>query len=152
SLAGVSVKRNLDHNIDHPSNRDLYDEQGNTIDCGRFFKTNKYCCSYWYRHENPNDNYNDWLLTLVYFGTDFLIEKNHSAAFETYLTMLGYLEYYMEKSGLKNYKGREETRGLTSGEKVIENYFSDIASYVSEFANAIDNPQITKQLSTMEEE
>lgn len=152
SLAGLAVKRNLDHRIDSTNNRDLYDEQGNTIDLGRFFKTNKYCCTYWHRHENPNDNYNDWLLTLVYFGTDFLIEKNHSAAFETYLEMLGFLEYYMEKSGLKNYKGREETRGLTSGEKVIENYFSAIASYISEFANAIDNPQVTKQLSTMEQE
>lgn len=150
SLAGLAIKRNLDHRIDNPTNTDLYDEKGEPIDGGRFFKTNRYCCVYWYRHDNPSDNYNDWLLSMVYYGTDFLIEKNHSAGFNNYLESMGFLEYYQEKSGMKNHRGQEEKEGLTAGEKVIENYFSAITVLTEQFCNTIDMPIITEQLQTME--
>lgn len=152
SLAGVSVKRVLDYRIDTKNNSDLWDDNGQPVDGGRFFKTNRYCCTYLYRHNNPSDNYNDWLLTIVFFGTDFLIEKNHGGGFENYLTERGYLEYYMDKSGLKNYKGKEESFGLTASEKAVQTYVSAMGELVSNWWNTIDIPDITGQYQTFEYE
>lgn len=150
SLSGLSIKRNLDLRIDNPNNTDLFDVNGDPIDGGRFFKTNRYCCVYLYRHKNPNDNYDDWLKSVVYYGCDFLIEKNHSGGFYSYLDTLGFIEYYMDKSGIANYKGQQEKLGYTATEKAVETYFSAIGSLVSQYWNTIDIPLITEQLQTME--
>lgn len=152
SMAGLAVKKTLDYRVDKKTNTDLWSDDGRPIDGGRYFKTNRYCCTYLYRHNNPADNYNDWLMTLVFFGTDFLIEKNHSGGFYSYLDERGFLEYFMDKSGVSNYRGKQESYGYTATEKAVESYFSAIGTLVSDWWNTIDLMDITKQLQTMEYE
>lgn len=149
SLAGLAVKRNLDPTVDHLS--EMFDSGGRPLDLGRNFKTNRYCCVYLYRHDSPNENYEDWLKTLIYYGSDFLIEKNHSAGFSTYLEMMGYSEYYYDGgSGISNYKGKQEVHGLTATDKTIEAYFGALSDLTTNWINTIDIPIILDQLSTME--
>lgn len=152
SLSGLAVKRNLDLNIDNIS-EDLFDASGDPIDGGRNFKTNRYCCVYLHRHDRPSDNFEDWLMTCIYYGSDFLIEKNHSGAFYQYLETMGFLQYYRQGgSGFTNSKGKQETDGLTASTKIIEAYFSEITELTNTWCNTIDIPLILEQLSTMEYE
>lgn len=151
SLSGLTIKRNLDLSID--SDPELWDIEGNPVDGGRGFKTNRYCCAYLYRHDTPSDNYEDWLKTLIYYGSDFLIEKNHSTGFAQYLENMGYMGYYREGgSGISNYKGQQETSGLTATEKTVDAYFGAISELIERWWNTIDLPVIMEQLSTMEYE
>lgn len=150
SLAGLAVKRNLDLYIDD-NKEELFDIEGNPIDGGRNFKTNRYCCVYLFRHDTPSMNYEDWLKTVIYYGTDFLIEKNHSAGFNQYLETMGFLGYYREGgSGISNYKGQQETSGLTATDKTVEAYFGAISELTNLWCNTIDIPLILEQLATME--
>lgn len=149
SLSGLAIKRNLDPSIDNL--HEMYDKEGNPIDFGRHFKTNRYCCVYLYRHDQPTANFEDWLKTMIYYGSDFLIEKNHSAAFNTYLEMMGFSEYYYDGgSGISNYRGKQETLGLTANEKSVEAYFAALAELCARWINTIDIPLCLEQLSTME--
>lgn len=148
SLAGLAIKSILNLNIDQPGVS--FDENGKPLDYGRFFKTNRYVCTYLYRFNNPSDNYMDWLKTMVYYGTDFLIEKNHSGGFYQFLESLGFLNYYQDKSGIKNYKGQQEALGLTATEKTVQSYFSAIGKYVSEYGNCFDIPEQIDQLMSVE--
>lgn len=151
SRAGLTVKRNLDPSVDDL--KVMMGPDGLPLDKGRNFKSNRYCCAYLYRHERPTDNYEDWLKTLIYYGSDFMIEKNHSAGFNTYLEMMNFSQYYYQGgSGISNYRGKQETLGLTAGEKITEAYFGAIAELCDTWINTIDIPLILTQLSTMEYE
>lgn len=151
SKSGLAIKRNLDPGVDNDD--DLYDDQRDPKDFGRHFKTNRYCCVYLFRHDSPNATFEDWLKALIYYGSDFLIEKNHSAAFNTYLEMMGFSQYYYDgESGLSNYRGKHETLGLTAGDKSVEAYFAALAELCARWINTIDIPLILEQLSTMEHE
>ncbi|MCU0440733.1 MAG: hypothetical protein MUC49_22805 [Raineya sp.] len=150
SKAGLSVKRILDHSVDLPANN--YNEDGKPIDGGRWFITNRYCMHYVARHNSPSDNYNDWLMTLVYYGTDFRIEKNHSGGFMQYLETYNFMSYYEQGgTGMKNYKGKEELYGQTASNKVIEAYFGALTELTNDWCNTLDVPIALQELSTMEE-
>ena len=148
SLAGLVVKRKFDALIDG----DKFDEDGNPEYGGEYFTTNRYVCSYLYRHKEPRDNYEDWLKTLIYYGTDFLIEKNHSAGFQTYLESneVRCHGYYMGiQSGVKNVRGQAESWGISANEKTIELYFSLLTTITNKWWNTIDHPDILAQLKSM---
>lgn len=149
SLAGLAIKRNLDPSID--LKEQMYDAFGLPIDGGRDFKTNRYICVYLYRHDSPSLNYEDWLMTCVYYGVDFLIEKNHSGGFYQWLEGMGFLGYYRQGgSGVTNYKGFQEDYGLTASDKVVESYFGALTELTNNWCNTIDLPWCLEQLSTME--
>lgn len=151
SKAGLAVKRNLDPSIDNLNI--LFDKNGVPEGLGLNFKTNRYCCVYLHRHDSPSENYEDWLKTLIYYGSDFLIEKNHSAGFQTYLELMNFSEYYYDGgTGIANYRGKQENFGLTAGEKSVEAYFGALAELCAKWINTIDLPLILQQLSTMEYE
>lgn len=153
SLSGMAIKRNLDPSVDKIDDATRYDSNRDPVDFGRNFRTNRYCCVYLYRHDQPSANFEDWLKALIYYGADFLIEKNHSAAFNTYLEMMGFDAYHYDGgSGISNYRGKQETLGITATEKSIDAYFAAIAELCSRWINTIDITLILEQLSTMEYE
>lgn len=146
SLSALAIKRKLDPTIDQEN---MYDEKGNPLDGGENFKTNRYVCAYLYRHMEPTDNYDDWLKAMVYYGTDFLIEKNKSEGFRQWLDSLQFDLYHMDNSnGIKNTKGQIEVGGLSASEKVIEYYFSLLTTISNVWANTIDIPIICDQLKS----
>lgn len=149
SLAGLAIKSNLDLSVD--LKEQMYDAFGLPLDGGRDFKTNRYICAYLYRHDSPSANYEDWLMTCIYYGVDFLIEKNHSAGYYQWLETMGFLGYYRQGgSGVTNYKGFQEDYGLTASDKVVEAYFGELTELSNNWHNTIDLPWCLDQLCTME--
>lgn len=146
SKAGLVVKRKYDPAFD---GNEKFDDEGNPLFGGEHFSTNRYVCTYIYRWEEPTKNYEDWLMTMIYYGTDFLIEKNHSAGFLTYLELTKFIGYYMDNTnGVKNYKGVAESLGQTASEKTIESYFSLLTTISNLWHNTIDHIDLIDQLKS----
>lgn len=49
----------------------------------------------------------------------------------------------------KNYRGQTESNGVTATDKSFQDCFSFIETYTCKWANAIDHPEIIKELKTM---
>ena len=145
SLSALTIKRKLDPMYDS----DKFDDKGNPLDAGENFLTNRYCCIYLYRHDDPQDNYMDWLKALVYYGTDFLIEKNKGDAFLLWMESMGFDLYYQDLNGrVKNYKGKTEKHGLSAHEKTIEHYFGSLRTISEKWYNTIDIPEICDDMKS----
>lgn len=157
SKGAIVLMRKFDENVDNE--KSLYWEfnddvngiiKGNPVDLGSNFKTNRVCCTYMERPEDPAVFFEDVILTMVYYGSDFLPEKNKYGALKTYLKMRGYAGYEMDKpTDVKNYKGQTEKGGVTATENSISMYFDFITSYTCNWTNAIDHPDLLSQLITM---
>lgn len=157
SLGGIAVKRILDEHIDGKEDRyyQFTDEargilRGDPIDGGVQFLTNRYVCVYLARPEDPEDFYNDCLKTVVYYGTQFLPEKNKANGLLKYVDDKKHDQYKMDGVQLsKNSKGKSEEDGVTATEKTIDEYFGHLMTLSCKWANTIDLPWILEQMLTM---
>ncbi len=157
SLGAICVKRVLDEYIDgNESNYYQFDDPdlrfriGDPMNWGADFVTNRIVCDYLWREQDPNDFFEDVILTMVYYGTDFLPEKDRFGACHTYLKMRGYELYLMEKpTDRKNAKGQQETEGVSATIGNIDTYFSFLTTLSTKWANSIDHPRVLEQLLSM---
>lgn len=157
SMGGIAVKRKLDSFIDGKEDRyyQFTDESrgikaGDPVDGGIHFQTNRYCCTYLYRQANPEDFYEDTILTAVYYGTEFLPEKNKASGLLKHCADRKHELYIMDRPNLsKNSKGKSEEEGVTATEKTIDEYFGYLMTLSCLWANTIDHPDILEQLLTM---
>lgn len=159
SLGGIAVKRRYDKSVD--CDESLYyqfdDPEGNflagdPVDGGVDFQTNRFVCTYLERPEDPNDFYEDIIMTAVYYGTDFLPEKNKSGGLKTYLDLRKYNLYLMEREKSKpnpNSKNQVERDGVTAQEGTIDEYFSYIETFTCKWWNTIDHPDLLEQWLSM---
>lgn len=159
SRGGICVKRRLDDFLDGDPSKyhqvDIASEgirAGDPIDGGDEFLTNRYVCTYLNRPDDPNDFYEDVILTAVYYGTDFLPEKNKSGGLLTYLDIKKYDLYLMERMKLNsnsNSKNQVEQDGVTATEGTIDEYFSYITTVSCKWWNTIDHPDLLEQWLSM---
>lgn len=157
SFGGIAVKRILDDRIDGKEDRyyQFTDEArgikaGDPFDGGINFETNRYCCVYLHRHPDPEDFYDDCVRTAVYYGTQFLPEKNKANGLLKYVDDNKFDLYKMDGVQLsKNAKGKSEQEGVTATEKTIDEYFGHLMTLSCKWANTIDLPWILEQLLTM---
>jgi len=157
SLGAITVKRVLDEYIDGAETN--YHQQndpdgkyriGDPMDYGFHFQTNRIVCDYLYRENDPNDFFEDVILTMVYYGTDFLPEKDKFGACHSYLKTRGYELYLMEKpTDRKNSKGQIEREGVSATIGNIDSYFSFLMTLTAKWANTIDHPRVIEQLLSM---
>lgn len=157
SKGGIAVKRVLDEYID--SSPDLYYQytddskgikMGDPVDGGANFVTNRFVCTYLHREHDPNDFFEDVILTMVYYGTDFLPEKDKFGACHSYLKTRGYELYLMEKpTATKNAKGQQERDGVSATTGNIDTYFSFLTTLSCKWANTLDHPDLIEQLLSM---
>lgn len=125
-------------------------QKGMPVDLGSNMQTNRVCCTYMKRPEDPNEFFEAVIMAHVYYGSDFLPEKNKYGGLKVYLKMRGYALYEMDKpTDVKNHKGQTEKGGVTATENSINMYFDFITSYSCTMANAIDHPDLLKQLIGM---
>jgi len=156
SLGGIAVKRVLDEYIDSGTDKYYqYDDPdgkfriGDPMNWGSDFITNRIVCDYLYREQDPNDFFEDVILTMVYYGTDFLPEKDKFGACHSYLKTRGYELYLMEKpTDRKNAKGQVEREGVSATIGNIDTYFSFLTTLSTKWANTIDHPRVLEQLLT----
>lgn len=157
SMGGIAVKRVLDNFIDgKEENYYTFDDEsrgikaGYPVDGGINFLTNRYCCTYLYRHKNPEDFYEDCILTCLYYGTEMLPEKQKAAGLLKYFERRKYGMYKMDGVTLsQNTKGKTEEEGVTATVKTINEYFGLLMTLSVKWANTIDHPDILAQLLTM---
>jgi len=146
SKGGLVIKRKFDPTFDSGK----FDEDGDPLNGGEQFSTNRYVCALLWRWAEPTQNYEDWAMALIYYGSDFLIEKNHSAGFQTYMEGADLDGYYMDNSkGVKNHAGQVESWGISANEKSIDYYFSLLSTITNKWWNTIDIPVILDQLKSM---
>lgn len=125
-------------------------QKGDPLDLGSFHETNRAVCIYMERPDDPSVAFEDLLMTLVYYGSDYLPEKNKSGALLMYMQNRGYESFLMDKpTYVKNHKGKVEKDGVTMSEKSANTMFDHITTYTVKWANALDFPRLIAQLSTM---
>lgn len=157
SKMGMVVMRRLDENVDNSPGQyhQREDEirgihKGDPIDLGGAHSTNKVVCTYIGRDDDIFVNFEDAILTMVYYGTDFLPEKQRFGAMHTYMRTRGYLAYITDVvSRITNVKGQVESDGISATDKSFQDCFSFIETYTAKWANAIDHPELITQLLTM---
>lgn len=157
SKGGICVKRVLDEYID--SSKDLYyqfeDRErgiqiGDPVDGGAGFQTNRIVCTYLWRENDPNDFFEDVIMTMVYYGTDFLPEKDKFGACHSYIKTRGYELYLMEKPNHnKNAKGQQERDGVSATTGNIDTYFSYLTTLSAKWWNTIDHHDLLEQMLSM---
>jgi len=157
SKGAIVIMRKMDKDVDVAES--LYyqfnDEirgivKGSPVNNGSEFETNRVICTYMERPSDPAEFFEDVILSVVYYGTDFLPEKNSYGGLSAYLTLRGYNLYEMDKpTTVKNYKGQSEKGGVTATEGSINMCFDFITTYTCTMANAIDHPDLLAQLLTM---
>lgn len=124
--------------------------KGDPLDFGSYNETNRVVCTYLERPDDPTVFFEDLLMTLEYYGSDYLPEKNKAGALLTYMTQRGYEGYLMQNpTSIKNYKGQTEKDGVTMTEKSANTMFDYITTYTCKMANAIDHPTLLAQLLSM---
>lgn len=154
SLGAITVKRVLDEFIDgNEQNYYQIDDTegkfriGDPVNWGADFVTNRIVCDYLYREQDPNDFFEDVILTMVYFGTDFLPEKDRFGACHSYIKTRGYELYLMPKpTDRKNSQGKQEIEGVSATLGNIDTYFSFLTTLSAKWANTIDHPRVLEQL------
>lgn len=157
SKGGIAVKRRLDQFIDgSEDNYYQFDDNnrgiriGDPVDDGKNFQTNRYVCTYLERPEDPAEFYEDVILTVTYYGTDYLPEKNKSGGLQTYVEGRGYGLYLMERPNFtRNGKGNSERDGVTANEGTIDTYFGFLTTLSAKWSNTIDHPDLLEQLLSM---
>jgi len=157
SLGAICVKRVLDEYIDGNTHQyhQFDDPQGrfrvgDPVNYGQDFTTNRIVCDYLFRENDPNDFFEDVILTMVYYGTDFLPEKDRFGACHSYIKTRGYELYLMEKpTDKKNSKGQVERQGVSATIGNIDTYFSYLTTLSAKWANSIDHPRVLQQLLSM---
>jgi len=157
SQGAITVKRMLDEYIDG-SEVNYYQSNdpdgkwriGDPVDGGANFITNRIVCDYLNRENDPNDFFEDVILTMVYYGTDFLPEKDRFGACHSYLKMRGYELYLMDKpTDKRNSKGQQEKEGVSATIGNIDTYFSFLTTLSAKWAGTIDHPRVLEQLLSM---
>lgn len=124
--------------------------KGDPVDLGSDFQTKRVVCTYMERPSDPAEFFEDMILATVYYGTDFLPEKNKYGGMSAYLNLRGYAGYEMEKpTTVKNHKGQTEKGGVTATESSVSMYFDFITTYTCTMANALDHPDLVSQLLSM---
>lgn len=154
SLMGVCVFAKLNQVLDGDETKyyQFTDESqgirmGDPVDGGEHFISNRVCCTYLYRHADPIDCFEDLIMTLTYYGSDAIIEKNRQHALVTYMDMRRYELYRMDQgTNYKNYRGKTETDGVSATEGNIDAYFSFLTTLSCKWWNTIDHPDLLEQM------
>lgn len=157
SKAAFSIGRKPDYHIDGIESR-LYQyndeikgiQKGDPIDLGAYHETNRICCTYLYRPDDPAEFFEDLLMAIVYYGCEYLPEKNKSAALDNHMEQRGYGDYLMARAtNIANSSGKIEKGGVTMTDKSGNAMFDYITTYTCKMVNAIDHPDVIDQLLTM---
>lgn len=157
SKGGIAVFSRLNSLVDGGTERyyQFSDESrgiihGDPVDGGVDFQTNRFVCTYLDRPADPSEFFEDCIMTWVYYGTDFLPEKDRFGGLHTYIKQRGYELYLMEKPTQKgNYRGQVEREGMSATTGNIDTYFTLLTTLSCKWWNTLDIPDLLQQLLSM---
>lgn len=157
SKGAICVKARLNSALDGGTDRyyQFTDESrgirhGDPVDDGANFMSNRVVCTYLNRPEDPIDFFNDVVMTMVYYGTDFLPEKDRFGGLHTYLKNEGYELYLMDKpTSFKNARGQSEKHAVSATLGNINMYFEFLTTLTCKWSGTLDHAVLIEQLLTM---
>ena len=148
SDGGIVVRRKYDAIFDGKK----WTADGKPEYGGMFWETDRVVCDYRHRHQNPNDFYEDVIKTFVYFGTEFIFEKNKGGGLESYVATRGYSLYIQEQPNFTRSKkadGKADLVGVTATEKSVQQAFELLQSETCDYVNTIHHTRYLHELSCM---
>lgn len=157
SKGAICVRARLNETLDGGTDRyyQYTDEskgiyKGNPFEDGVNFISNRVVCTYLDRPADPVDFFNDVIMTMVYYGSDFLPEKDRFGGLHTHLKNKGYELYLMEKpTSFKNSRGQSEEHGVSATIGNINTYFEFLTTLTCKWINTVDHPDLLMQLLSM---
>lgn len=121
-------------------------------DGGLEFETNQPVCIYLYRHDDPDQFYEDMLMQSIFYGAPLLCESNKPGLMR-YFDREKYGRFIMnrpvETMTRKDKASNKEIEGIAASEVTIGQYFGAISTYVYNYHNAIKFKPIINQLLSM---
>jgi hypothetical protein len=144
SLGGIVIRRKFDANFDGAK----FDENGKPLNGGMEWETERVVLDYLYRWQNPDDFYEDVILSFVYFGTEFLFEKNKGAGLQTYITNRGYKLYIQDQPDFTRSKTAmgKELSGITATPNSVNQLFELLQTETCVYPNTIHHLRYLGQL------
>lgn len=141
SLPSLRVKRILDMNIDG----DKFDKDGNPLDFGFNFETNRTVCTYFIRMDNVQDMWDDIAKVLIYYGCPLIYERSTRTIFD-YLDQKGMLGFLMDSKGNLINDNTRDNYGVKTTESSKRDYFDTTRIYLTKFAKAERHLECIEQL------
>lgn len=144
SKGGIAVRRRFDSNFDGGKFDSL---TGKPENGGAEWETEQLVCDYLDRWQNPNDFYEDVIMTFVYYGTEFLFEKNKGAGLETYVTQRGYGLYIQAQPQFTRSKKAQDMDlvGITATENSVTQMFELLQTESCDYYNTIHHSRYLEQ-------
>lgn len=114
-------------------------EDGKPIDLGLDWETHQPIFSYYYRQPDPQDFFEDMLMSAVYCGAPVLFENNKQSI-RNHFVNRGYKTFIMTRpEGTMTAEQRKGilTDGIPASENTIQQYYDAIDTYISRNARSI---------------
>lgn len=126
-------------------------ELGDPLNYGAEWLTNKYMCVYLFRHNDPNEFYEDGLMAALFYGIDLLIEKNKGRGMISYFEQNGYGAFVQDRPEFTktDYSKDSKEQAITAVEGTIELYFKLLKTESVKWSNTIDIPIVIQQIATL---
>jgi hypothetical protein len=147
SFGGAVTRKKFDANFDG----NKFDESGKPMNGGFDWETERVVCDYLYRWKNPEDFYEDMIMQHVYFGTEFLFERNKGGGLETYVTIRGYDGYIQEQPEFTKSKKAQgtEQKGIHATENSLSQAFELLQTETCDYCNTMHHRRYVAQLLRM---
>jgi len=141
SRPALRVKRVLDMAID----ADKFDNQGNPINNGLGFETNRTVCVYFIRTDDIKEMWDDIAKVLIYYGCPLLYERSTRTVFD-YLDARGMIGFLMDTKGNLINEETRDNYGIKTTDASKQNYFDATRNYINRFALAERHMECIDQL------
>jgi hypothetical protein len=130
SEAAIAVFKKPNPDVDGKSNELLEINDGKILNPWNMY-TDQFICTYSYRHNDPNDFYEDALKTCLYFGTPAFTEKNKPGV-NNYFRLRGFLGY-LQSRPKETQTGRrfQIEKGISASTNIIDHYIGLLKSHIA---------------------
>lgn len=126
-------------------------EEGKPFDLGKDWETHQPIFTYYFRQPDPQDFFEDMLMSAVYCGAPVLFENNKQSI-RNHFVNRGYSNFIMKRpEGTMSAAQRQAvvTDGIPASENTIQQYYDALDTYISRNANSIKHRDLIVDLLAM---
>ena len=137
----MRVKRLLDMTIDG----DKFDDNGNPLNNGYGFETNRTVLTYMFRHDDIKDLWEDIAKVLIYYGAPLAHERSTRTVFD-FLDRNDMLKFVLDGKGEVITEKTKDNFGIKTNDESKRNYFDATRTYVTRYGLAERHIEVIDQL------
>lgn len=144
SKPALRIKRLFDVTIDG----DKLDEQGNPLNNGLNFETNRTVAVMFFRTDDVKDMWEDIAMALIYYGCPLLYERSTRTIFD-FLDKQGMMGFLMDAKGNLINETTRDNYGIKTTKESKQNYFDSTRMYIKLYGLAERHIECLDQLITV---